>query len=39
MDEVPPETKAHEPQLLCLREKTPPVMPAQANIDRDLFVP
>ncbi len=39
MDEVPSEAKSIEPRLLCLRAKTPPGMPAQANIDRDLFVP
>lgn len=39
MDKAPPEAKSIEPQLLCLRAKTRPIMPVQANIDRDLFVP
>jgi hypothetical protein len=38
MDEASSEAKTREPQLLCPRAKTRPIMPAQTNIDRDLLV-
>ena len=38
MDEASSKAKTRESQLLCLRAKTLPIMPAQTNVDRDLLV-